>query len=188
MVATVRDRILDTASTLFYEDGVRAVGVDLVVARSGVAKTSLYRYFPTKDNLVAAFLRREDEDFWAYWDASSVRHADNPRAELDAQVAWIAARVTRPRYRGCPQLNVAAEFPAADHPARAVAVAHKAELRRRLQRLTRRLGVTQPQDLADQLALVIDGAFVSGPLLGGKGPARQLPATVTALVDAATPR
>src|SRR5271157_2058127 len=61
--AEVRDRILRTASTLFYQRGVRAVGVDLVVEEAGVAKTSLYRYFRTKDDLIAAFLQREDEDF-----------------------------------------------------------------------------------------------------------------------------
>jgi AcrR family transcriptional regulator len=62
--AEVRTRILETACTLFYQRGVRAVGVDLVVEKAGVAKTSLYRHFGTKDDLIAAFLKREDEDFW----------------------------------------------------------------------------------------------------------------------------
>ena len=62
-----RERILETASALFYKRGVRAVGVDLVVAEAGVAKTSLYRHFRTKDDLIAAFLAREDEDFWSVW-------------------------------------------------------------------------------------------------------------------------
>jgi AcrR family transcriptional regulator len=181
----VRDRILETASTLFYNEGVRVVGVDLIVARSGVAKTSLYRHFPTKDDLIAAFLQREDEDFWRQWDAVSARHDGDPRAELDAQVASITKRVTRPGYRGCPQINVAAEFPATDHPAHAVAVAHKTELRRRLVSITTALGVPDPQTLADQLALVIDGAFVSGQVLGRSGPAPSLPSTVAALVAAA---
>ena len=118
--AEVRARILDTACRLFYEQGVRAVGVDLVVARAGVAKTSLYRHFGTKDDLVAAFLAREDEDFWKTWDDVAAEHAGDPAAELDAQLDRIAGRVGRPRYRGCPQINVAAEFPEADHPARKV--------------------------------------------------------------------
>ncbi len=65
--ADVRDRILETASALFYKRGVWAVGVDLVVEEAGVAKTSLYRHFGTKDALVAAFLAREDQDFWGTW-------------------------------------------------------------------------------------------------------------------------
>ena len=73
--ADVRDRILDTASRLFYERGVRAVGVDLVVLEAAVAKTSLYRYFPTKDDLIVAFLEREDVDFWAQWDGVARRFA-----------------------------------------------------------------------------------------------------------------
>jgi AcrR family transcriptional regulator len=157
----VRDRILATASDLFYRKGVRAVGVDLVVEEAGVAKTSLYRHFRTKDDLIAAFLRREDEDFWACWDATARGHEADPRAELEAQLAWIGERVGRPGYRGCPQINVAAEFPDIDHPARAVAIAHKRELRRRLKGIADRLNAKRPDDLALKLSLLINGAFVS---------------------------
>src|SRR5262245_65337858 len=121
----MRDKILETASQLFYERGVRAVGVDLVVAAAGIAKTSLYRHFRTKDDLVAAFLAREDQDFWNTWNKVSERHKDDARAELDAHLEWIGDRVKRPNYRGCPQINVAAEFPELDHPARKVAKEHK---------------------------------------------------------------
>jgi AcrR family transcriptional regulator len=183
--SAVRERILETASKLFYADGVRAVGVDLIVAQSGVAKTSLYRYFPTKDALVAAFLEREDADFWRVWEEVARKHEGDARGELEAQVAWIVARVTRRGYRGCPQLNVANEFPAPDHPARAVAIAHKAELRRRLRQLAEAMDVARPRELADQLALVVDGAFVSGAVLGTKGPAHSLTSTVQALIAAA---
>src|SRR5215207_1875718 len=110
----VRARILETACTLFYQRGVRAVGVDLVVEKAGVAKTSLYRHFGTKDDLIAAFLEREDEDFWGTWDRVADRHGDDAAAELDAHLQWIGERVGRANYRGCPQLNVAAEFPEID--------------------------------------------------------------------------
>src|SRR5882672_7257252 len=85
----VRDKILETASDLFYKRGIRAVGVDLVVEKAGVAKTSLYRHFGTKDDLVAAFLEREDLDFWRTWDGVAARHADDAGAELDAHMRWI---------------------------------------------------------------------------------------------------
>src|SRR5215469_856971 len=157
----VRKRILDTACNLFYRQGVRAVGVDLVVEKAGVAKTSLYRHFRTKDDLVAAFLQREDEDFWSTWDQVADRHERHPAAELDAHLDWIGVRVARPNYRGCPQLNAAAEFPEPDHPARKVAAAHKQKLRRRLRGIAERLRVRHPDELAGQLALLINGAFVS---------------------------
>src|ERR1043165_208087 len=80
----VRDRILATASKLFYLNGVHAVGVDLVVAESGIAKTSLYRHFGNKDALVAAFLEAEDTDFWRQWDSIAAQHAGDPEGELRA--------------------------------------------------------------------------------------------------------
>jgi AcrR family transcriptional regulator len=163
--AEVRDKILETASALFYQRGVRAVGVDLVVAEAGVAKTSLYRHFRTKDDLVAAFLAREDEDFWGTWDRVTKIHQDHPRAELDAHLEWIGERVGRSNYRGCPQINVAAEFPEADHPARKVAAEHKREMRRRLKGIASRLGVARPDDLAGQLSVLVNGAFVSSQVL-----------------------
>jgi AcrR family transcriptional regulator len=162
--AEVREKILETASGLFYTQGVRAVGVDLVVAQAGVAKTSLYRHFRTKDELIAAFLEREDQDFWGVWDRVADQHRDDARAELDAHLDWIGERVGRRNYRGCPQINVAAEFPEADHPARKVAEAHKREMRRRLKAIAERLGAPAPDDLAGQLAVLINGAFVSSQI------------------------
>jgi AcrR family transcriptional regulator len=160
----LRDKILAIASDLFYRQGVRAVGVDLVVDKAGVAKTSLYRHFRTKDDLVAAFLEREDTDFWRTWDRVATDNARDAKAELDAQLGWIGERVGKSNYRGCPQINVAAEFPEADHPARKVAKAHKREMRRRLKSIAERLKVAAPDELAGQLAVLVNGAFVSTPL------------------------
>jgi AcrR family transcriptional regulator len=181
----VRDRILETASALFYRQGVRAVGVDLVVEQAGVAKTSLYRHFRTKDDLVAAFLQREDEDFWDGWDRVAQRHKDDPDAELDAHLDWIGQRVGRPNYRGCPQLNVAAEFPDSDHPARKVAAAHKREMRRRLKGIAERIRVKRPDELAGQLSLLINGAFVSSQVLAAGEAVPLLRTTARALIVAA---
>jgi AcrR family transcriptional regulator len=181
----VRERILDTASGLFYREGVRAVGVDLVVAAAGVAKTSLYRHFRTKDDLIAAFLKREDEDFWRTWDEVAERHRDDPASELAAHMDWIGERVGRPNYRGCPQLNVAAEFPQAEHPARLVATAHKLELRRRLLGVAQRLGVARDEALAGQLAVLINGAFVSSPILSAVEAKDLLQQAAAALVQGA---
>lgn len=180
----VRDRVLETASALFYERGVRAVGVDLVVAEAGVAKASLYRHFRTKDALVAAFLQREDLDFWRAWDEVAASHPDDPRAELDAQLAWIGERVARPGYRGCPQLNVAAEFPDRDHPARQVAARHKAELRRRFETIVTRLDLTDADVVAAQLTVLVNGAFVSAGVLVDDRPDVVLRAAAAALLAA----
>jgi AcrR family transcriptional regulator len=160
----VRDRILATATELFYKHGIRAVGVDLVVKEAGVAKTSLYRHFGTKDDLVVAFLRFMDQEFWKTWDEVAARHPEDARAELYAQLEWIGERAGKPGYRGCPQLNIAAEFPDVDHPARKFAKEHKRELRRRLRVIAKKLKCSAPDVLAGQLAVLINGAFVSTPM------------------------
>ncbi|KRE17641.1 TetR family transcriptional regulator [Bosea sp. Root381] len=183
--ADMRERILETASDLFYRRGVRAVGVDLVVEAAGIAKTSLYRHFRTKDDLIAAFLQREDEDFWACWDRVAAGHGQDGEAELEAQMAWIGERVGRPNYRGCPQLNVAAEFPDEDHPARIVARTHKQQLRRRLRDIAERLQVDEPDDLAAQLSVVVNGAFVSSPILAAGDATSILLQMTRALIVAA---
>jgi AcrR family transcriptional regulator len=161
----VRERILETASTLFYQRGVRAVGVDLVVQEAAVAKTSLYRHFPTKDDLIVAFLEREDLEFWALWERVAEQHPGDPAGELEAHLRWIGERLARSNYRGCPQINVAAEFAEEDHPAREVSRRHMRALRSRLQAIARRLDARRPDQLATQLAVLINGAFVSSALL-----------------------
>jgi AcrR family transcriptional regulator len=184
--SSVRDRLLDTAADLFYRQGVRAVGVDLVVERTGVAKTSLYRHFPSKDDLVAAVLERDDQTYWANWDRIAQRLSLDPKAELLAHVHWIAQYIGQPDFRGCAFLNAATEFPSAQHPARQIALRHKAELRRRLHALTQRMRVNDPEMLADQLVLLIDGAYVNGQLRVKRGPVQALPTAATALIEAAS--
>ena len=86
-------RVLATASRLFYANGVRAVGIEWIVAESGVAKASLYRHFQSKDELVAAFLEREDREFWQQWDGV-VAAAANAKSELMVLLDWIGMRVS----------------------------------------------------------------------------------------------
>lgn len=181
----VRARILDTASRLFYERGVRAVGVDLVVLEAAVAKTSLYRHFPTKDDLIVAFLEREDLEFWGHWDSVAEQFPDDPAGELDAHMRWIGERLARSNYRGCPQINVAAEFAEQDHPARLVSLRHMHALRGRLLKIAQRMDVAQPDQLAAQLAVLVNGAFVSSGLLGPDEATGVLRAAVKAMLAAA---
>jgi AcrR family transcriptional regulator len=162
--ASARERILATASELFYREGIRAIGVDTVVERSGVSKTSLYRLFESKDALIAAFAAEQDRLFWARWDQIEEQHADDPRALLEALLAGIAERIARPAYRGCPFFNLATEFPDKNHPGSAVARSNKEELRGRLATIVAKLGAGDPIRTASQIALIINGAYVTGLL------------------------
>jgi len=159
---SARERILATASELFYREGIRAVGVDTVVERSGVSKTSLYRLFDSKDALIAAFAAEKDRLFWAWWDRIEEQHAGNPRAVLQALLSGIAERVGHPAFRGCPFLNLATEFPHDNHPGRVVARGNKEEMRARLATIVAKLGVGDPNRTASQIVLIINGAYVTG--------------------------
>lgn len=180
----VAERVLATASRLFYAHGVRAVGVEWIVTESGVAKTSLYRHFHTKDDLIAAFLEREDRKFWAQWDEVIDAADRDPMRELSALLDWIGQRVSRDGYRGCPQINVAAEFSDPDHPARRIRARHKAAMFERLKTLMTRIGPSQPEDVAYQIALLIDGAFTSDGRLSRVGASRILQSAARALIGA----
>ena len=105
-----------------------------------------------------------DQEFWKTWDEVAARHPEDARAELYVQLEWIGERAGQPNYRGCPQLNVAAEFSEVDHPARKFAKEHKRELRRRLRGIAKKLKCSAPDVLAGQLAVLINGAFVSTPM------------------------
>jgi AcrR family transcriptional regulator len=161
---TARERILATARELFYREGIRAIGVDTVVERSGVSKTSLYRLFESKDALIAAVVAEQDRLFWTWWDRIEEQHADDPRALLEALLSWVAKRIGDPAWRGCPFLNLATEFPDDNHPGRVIARRNKEEVRARLASIVAKLGVRDPDRIASQIALMIDGAYVTGLL------------------------
>ena|SRR6185312_2194492 len=183
-----RERILETASELFFRHGIRAVGIDTIIARSGVAKMSLYRHFASKDELVVAFLEWRDRTYWDWWDEVLARHPGEPRAQLTALVAGIAERIGNRFYRGCAFLNTASEFPTpadgSEHPAHAVSMAHKTELRRRLLALATALDAGDPQQLADQFLLLFNGAYATAPLLGADWPRGALDAALESLIAA----
>ncbi|WP_395680437.1 TetR/AcrR family transcriptional regulator [Inquilinus sp.] len=180
----VRETILATAMELFYREGMRAVGVDTVVAASGVAKTSLYRWFPSKDHLIAAVVAEQDRLFWAWWDRVASRHPGAPRDQLRALLAGVVKRLRHPAFRGCPFLNLAAEFPDAEHPGRRICRDNKRELRRRLAGLAESFGAREPQRLADQLGLLINGANAGWQVLGEEGGQDELIAAAEVLVEA----
>lgn len=177
-----RERIFAVAKDLFYRHGIRAVGVETIVAAAGATKMSLYRTFPSKDDLVVAYLRDRDALYWQWWDDTVARHPDSPRQQIRALFKSVAGRATRPGYRGCPFSNAATEFPEPGHPGRAVAVANKAKLRARLAALATAVGAREPARLGDQLFLLLEGAYTSGQIMGPSGPALGLADAADALV------
>src|SRR5882724_11200269 len=165
-LGSARQRILDAAIPLFYQQGSRAVGIDTVIAESGVAKMSLYRSFRSKDDLIAACLEERNTRYWQWFDSVVAENEGNPREQLRALIHRMARRTTKPGYRGCPFLNTALDYEDAAHPARQLAVRHKRTLAAKLLAICRRQDARDPESLARQLVLLINGAQATAGMLG----------------------
>jgi AcrR family transcriptional regulator len=155
-----RDRILSTASTLFYQHGIRAIGVDTIIAKSEVAKTTFYRYFPAKDDLVVAYLEERNRLFWELFEVAVDRFPNSPKQQLLAIFEWLDELLTNETCQGCPFLIVASEFPEINYQGHQVAISHKAKMRDRLVELATASGINQANELSIGLMLLVDGAFV----------------------------
>ena len=186
MAGSGRERVLRTAAELFYERGFRAVGVDLIIDRAGVAKTTLYRHFPSKDDLIVAYLNDANGRFWAWFDAA-VDTDLSPREQLIALFDALEKLATSPACLGCTFQATAAEFPEAAHPGHAAALAHKQAVRTRLRELASAAGATDPAALADGLVLVMDGAFAAARMYRRASPATRAAATARTLIAAQIP-
>jgi AcrR family transcriptional regulator len=180
---TPRDRVLRTAGELFYEHGYHAVGIDLIIEQAGVAKATLYRHFPTKDQLIAAHLDRANTRFWEWFDASIDTAAPAIQALMGLFDA-VASLATSPACLGCTFQVTAAEFPDTSHPGHAVALAHKQAARLRLRELAVSAGARQPDELADGLLLLMDGAFASTRMFGQDNPGSRVGRVARTLIAA----
>jgi AcrR family transcriptional regulator len=181
-----RERILAAATELFYRHGIRAVGVDAIAEAAETNKMTLYRHFSSKDELVAEYLRRlfcEKELLWRKLEADN---PDDPHAQLMAWLQMVAANVADPKSRGCAIANAAVELPEKDHPARKVIEDSKKKSREGLLALCRKANIGQPEFLADQLFMLLEGAFVCRQSVGDHGPACQFVRAGQALIQAST--
>lgn len=177
------ERIRHTARNLFYRQGIRAVGVDEIVNAAGVTKPSLYRSFPSKDDLVAACLHDRGEDFLRRFETALSRNGTKgARAEFRKWLEALAVTATQATYRGCGVTNAAVEYPERNHVARKEALRIKTAFRNRLRRLARDIGAQRADDLADGLMLLMEGSYVTGQLFGRKGPPRVVARAADALI------
>ena len=161
--SAARERILATASALFYARGIRAVGVDLIVAESGVAKATFYRHFPAKDDLVVAYLDQVDDVWTAQLKAAAEAAGPDPADQLVGLFDALTSACRRAGYRGCAFINAAAE----SQPGTAVhnrTIAHKSAVLGWIRDLAQDAGAGDPGALARSLTLLLDGGLASGSL------------------------
>lgn len=158
---STRDRILDAASHLFYQEGIRAVGVDTIIEQSGVAKATLYRHFPSKDDLVAAYIARKDERLLtrtrAFIEAMAPSPKDRPLALFDG----LAELISNARYRGCAMINAIVETPDASSLVHQAAHASKERMKAYIEGLLTGAGQRHPRETAEKFMILLDGALVT---------------------------
>lgn len=165
---TAKEKLLSVAVDLFYNKGIRAVGIEEVVSKAGVAKISLYRSFASKDDLIVAYLERSNEDFWNHMDADVFSKHHTPASKLRGLMDYIQKRTTQPGYRGCPFMNYVGEFADPSHPGHEIVKKNKEEWRRRLLEIAKGLHVSAPSRLADALLALIEGAYGLSQTLRGR--------------------
>jgi AcrR family transcriptional regulator len=182
-----RARLLRAARELFYRDGIHAVGVEAIVAAAATNKTTLYRHFASKDELVAECLREYGLHFEAVWTAIEQAHRGSAKDQLLALLRFMAEFKLDQSERGCALANAAVELPDPDHPARRVVEELKSRYRNLVAVLCRKAGLRDPELLADELFLLGEGARLSRQSLGPDGPAKRLAEMFETLVAAHAP-
>jgi AcrR family transcriptional regulator len=183
-----RERILAAAADLFYRNGIRAVGVDAIAEAAGTNKMTLYRHFSSKDELVAEYLRQSARGEAQGWDCLQARYPGDPLAQLRAWLNEMFEHIVSGDARGCPLANAAVELPDKDHPARRVIEECKAAAHAKVIALCRAAGLEDPDFLADELNLMLEGARVTAQSVGTDGLALRLKRMSDALIAAHAPK
>jgi len=181
--ATPKEKLFRKAARLFYQHGYRAIGVDTIAAESGIGKMTLYRHYPSKDDLIVAYLKDSNEIFWGNFE-QIIKDASTARDKLLAFFESLQDYVKTPACYGCPFLNVATEYPETDYAGHQIALEHKQSVRARFRGLAREAGAREPEVLADQLFLLMDGAYMASRMFGAKNPASHLASAAKVLIDA----
>jgi AcrR family transcriptional regulator len=173
----MQERILDTAGRLFYGQGIRAVGVDTIAAEIGISKRTLYNYFPSKDALIVAYLSRH---------FIQPRTSDRPLLEqILRYFDWLERWFASDTFRGCPFVNAIAELGDATHPGAKMAVAYKEQRRAWLVDALTQMNVADPDGLATQVAILVEGAIIAALVRGDPAMAGAAKAAARVLLTAA---
>lgn len=155
-----RERIIDAAQELFFNEGITRVTVDAIAAKAESTKMTLYRHFESKDALVLEWIRLHIEQYREIFERLAAEHPDAPRAQLLGFAQFIADDLSTSSYRGCSFTNVIAEIADEQHPARVLIEAHKQAQFHRLEQLCRDAGLPEPSEAAEELTYLMEGAQI----------------------------
>lgn len=179
-----KDRLIDKAIDLFYARGFNAVGLDQVIAAVGVTKTTFYKYFQSKDDLIVEAIRRRDAWERKAWMRATRKLAGrDPRAQLLALFDVMDWWFNDPSFGGCLFINAAAEFPNPADPVHQAAAEHKRASRNLYRKLARQAGVAEPERFADLYTTLVEGVLILRHVHGRNDAARITRPIVERLLD-----
>jgi len=161
-----RQRILETADRLFYQDGIRAVGIDRIIVEAGVAKMSLYKHFPSKDNLILAVLKHREEGVLEFFHSAMERHGKQAKSPLRAFFAALKEWFETPGFRGCAFQNAAVELADPAHAGTEFVRGHKQRFGEFLRGLVEEAVGKSAAKVAPAVALLVEGAIVTAVIQG----------------------
>lgn len=183
MRPTKRDELVQKALKVFYRNGFQATGMDMLVAETGISKTSMYKHFRTKEDLILAVLRLRDEQFrnWLYRRMEEL--ANSPRQQLIAMFDALEEWFSEPGYKGCMFIKASSEYQDASHLIHRQSADHKRMLEGHITALAEKAGLTKPDALARQLLLLKEGAIVTAHLGHTDNPAQDAKSAAVGLLD-----
>lgn len=182
-----RERIVATARDLFHRRGIHSVGVDTIAEVASTNKTTLYRHFNSKDQLILEYLRSRAEEARQSWTEIEAGNPEDGLAQLGFWVARVEKRLASDS-RGCEFTNAASELTEEGHPARKFIRDFKIEYRDWLAKLCRKAGVERAELLADTLSILLDGVRSSRQSAGPQGPSSQFQAIAEATIESFRPK
>lgn len=183
MSRNIQEHILKTASELFYSHGIKATGIDAIVKATGVAKMSLYKYFPSKDALVLAHLHSRAESLRAHILSEMETKSSQPKLQMLAIFEIFEEIASTPGFRGCPFINAAAEFAEESNPIQQASAEFYQSLCGLLAKLGNQAGMADPEELSKQLAMLITGAIIKEQIQRHSGSMRTAHMAAQVLIE-----
>ena len=183
---SARERILEAASTLFYQEGVQNVGIDRIIAESGVAKMSLYNNFKSKDDLIAAYLEKRGAEWESFLAKKLANAPENPQEKILAVFDVLFSWAAQPEFRGCAFINSSVELANPEHQGFQIAVHHKRVTIDCLQDLATQAELSNPEAIAQQLMILVEGSIVMAMMQGKPDVMKQAKQAAKTLLEAAS--
>lgn len=187
-MSALREKILNVASDLFQTRGINSTGVDTIVAVAGTTKMTLYKHFHTKENLILEVLKRHNQEFRDWLAEKLGESSRTPDKKLQALFDYIEEWMAAPEFRGMPFLKASAEFPNEENPVHRLSIEQARQFRQYLASLGLEAGASDPETLALQLSMLIEGAMLAEQMRRGSGAAKHAKKAARVLIEAALKR